>query len=37
VRAPAGVRRVQSMYGTVLPTRQGQVIRVTNQPVLAYQ
>jgi hypothetical protein len=36
VAAPAGVRHVQTMYGEVSPTRQGQNIRVTNAPVWVY-
>ncbi len=33
VAAPAGVRRVQNMYGAKLAVRSGQRIRVTNAPV----
>ncbi|WP_151084553.1 hypothetical protein [Nocardioides cynanchi] len=33
VRAPAGVRHVQTMYGVTTSTRRGDRIRVTNAPV----
>ena len=36
VRAPAGVRHVQTMYGDVSRTHRGQRIRVTNAPVRVY-
>lgn len=36
VTAPAGVRRVQTMYGEVSRTRPGDRIRVTNAPVWVY-
>jgi hypothetical protein len=36
VTAPAGVRRVQTMYGDVSRTRRGDRIRVTNAPVRGY-
>jgi polysaccharide biosynthesis protein PslG len=36
VTAPAGVRRVQTMYGDVSRTRRGDRIRVTNAPVRVY-
>ena len=37
LRAPAGVRHVQTMYGDVSGTRQGKRIRVTNAPVRVYR
>lgn len=36
VRAPAGVRHVQTMYGDVSRTHRGVRIRVTNAPVRVY-
>jgi hypothetical protein len=36
VRAPAGVRHVQTMYGDISRTRRGERIRVTNAPVRVY-
>ncbi len=33
VRAPAGARRVQTMYGVTTSTRHGDRIRITNAPV----
>lgn len=36
VRAPAGVRRVQTMYGDVSRTHRGHRIRITNAPVRVY-
>jgi len=37
LRAPAGVRHVQTMYGDVSGTHQGKRIRVTNAPVRVYR
>jgi len=37
VKAPAGVRHVQTMYGVKSLTRPGARIRVTNQPVWVYR
>lgn len=36
VKAPAGVRHVQTMYGGVSGTHRGERIRVTNAPVRVY-
>ncbi len=36
VRAPVGVRHVQTMSGVTSPTRPGTKLRVTNAPILVY-